>query len=195
MYVSNLSHEGLGVKNQPIVYIYLLLQTSGYKFSLAALQSIFWFDSREFIFIFTAECILTFICTAGYVFTFICTAGFTFIRTAGYISTFICTSCREYIYFYLYCRVYIYIYLYCRVYVYFYLYCRVYIYFYLHCMIYIYFYMYCRVYIYFSLLQGNMRKHLEGVHIVDLPLPCQLCGKVFKNKNTLSNHISLTHRR
>ena len=42
--------------------------------------------------------------------------------------------------------------------------------------------------------QGNMRKHLEAMHIVDRPLPCSLCGRLFKNKNTLSNHVSLSHR-
>lgn len=46
-----------------------------------------------------------------------------------------------------------------------------------------------------SLLQGNMKKHIESVHMQDEPQQCGFCERKFKNKNSLQNHISLSHRK
>jgi len=40
----------------------------------------------------------------------------------------------------------------------------------------------------------NLKKHIECMHTEDEPQHCSFCGKRFKNKNTLQNHISLHHR-
>jgi len=45
-----------------------------------------------------------------------------------------------------------------------------------------------------AIIKGNMKTHIESMHLTEAPLPCNICGKLFKNKNTLSNHFSLTHR-
>jgi len=43
--------------------------------------------------------------------------------------------------------------------------------------------------------KGNLKKHIESMHMEEDPVACNVCGKIFKNRNTLQNHISLTHRR
>jgi len=43
--------------------------------------------------------------------------------------------------------------------------------------------------------KGNMKKHIESVHIPEEPQPCGFCEKKFKNKNSLQNHTSLSHRK
>jgi len=43
--------------------------------------------------------------------------------------------------------------------------------------------------------KGNMKKHIESVHIQEEPQQCGFCEKKFKNKNSLQNHISLSHRK
>ena len=42
-----------------------------------------------------------------------------------------------------------------------------------------------------SLLQGNMKKHIESVHMQDEPQQCGFCERKFKNKKSLQNRISL----
>jgi len=46
-----------------------------------------------------------------------------------------------------------------------------------------------------SAAKGNMKKHIESVHIQDEPQQCGFCERKFKNKNSLQNHISLSHRK
>jgi len=45
-----------------------------------------------------------------------------------------------------------------------------------------------------SSTKGNLKKHVESMHTEDQPQKCKFCGKNFKNKNTLQNHVSLHHR-
>jgi len=45
-----------------------------------------------------------------------------------------------------------------------------------------------------SSTKGNLKKHVESMHTEDQPQNCKFCGKKFKNKNTLQNHVSLHHR-
>jgi len=40
----------------------------------------------------------------------------------------------------------------------------------------------------------NLKKHIQCMHTEDQPRNCSYCGKQFKNRNTLQNHISLHHR-
>jgi len=40
----------------------------------------------------------------------------------------------------------------------------------------------------------NLKKHVQCMHTEDKPQNCSFCGKQFKNKNTLQNHVSLNHR-
>jgi len=40
----------------------------------------------------------------------------------------------------------------------------------------------------------NLKKHVQCMHTEDKPQSCSFCGKQFKNKNTLQNHVSLNHR-
>ena len=44
-------------------------------------------------------------------------------------------------------------------------------------------------------LKGNLKKHIESMHMTPDAQECPQCGKQFKNKNTLQNHISLVHRK
>jgi len=43
--------------------------------------------------------------------------------------------------------------------------------------------------------KGNLKKHIESMHMDESPVACNICGRYFKNKNTLQNHFSLTHRK
>jgi len=45
-----------------------------------------------------------------------------------------------------------------------------------------------------SSTKGNLKKHVESMHTLDEPQNCKYCGKKFKNRNTLQNHVSLHHR-
>jgi len=40
----------------------------------------------------------------------------------------------------------------------------------------------------------NLKKHIQCMHTEDTPQDCSYCGKQFKNRNTLQNHVSLHHR-
>ena len=40
----------------------------------------------------------------------------------------------------------------------------------------------------------TLKTHIQSVHIIEEPSPCEHCGKQFKNNHTLRNHISLTHK-
>ena len=42
--------------------------------------------------------------------------------------------------------------------------------------------------------KGNLKKHIVSMHIGESPQECQLCGKSFKNLNSLQNHTSIHHR-
>ena len=42
--------------------------------------------------------------------------------------------------------------------------------------------------------KGDMKKHVESNHITNTQVVCNLCGKVYKNRNSLGNHISLSHK-
>ena len=42
--------------------------------------------------------------------------------------------------------------------------------------------------------KGNLKKHVESMHMGNEPRECSICGKSFKNLNSLQNHMSLTHR-
>jgi len=42
--------------------------------------------------------------------------------------------------------------------------------------------------------KGNLKKHIESMHILVDVQTCRYCGKQLKNKNSLQNHISLIHR-
>jgi len=42
--------------------------------------------------------------------------------------------------------------------------------------------------------KGNLKKHIASMHIGESPQECQLCGKSFKNLNSLQNHTSIHHR-
>ena len=43
-------------------------------------------------------------------------------------------------------------------------------------------------------IQTNLKKHIQCMHTDDKPQSCSFCGKQFKNRNTLQNHVSLNHR-
>lgn len=45
-----------------------------------------------------------------------------------------------------------------------------------------------------SSVKGNLKKHVESMHIKEVPVDCKFCRKPFKNKNSLQNHVSLNHR-
>jgi len=45
-----------------------------------------------------------------------------------------------------------------------------------------------------STMKYNLKKHIETIHLQEEPQDCTLCGRKFKNKNTLQNHMSLSHR-
>jgi len=45
-----------------------------------------------------------------------------------------------------------------------------------------------------SAMKYNLKKHIENMHLQEEPQDCALCGRRFKNKNTLQNHMSLSHR-
>ena len=36
--------------------------------------------------------------------------------------------------------------------------------------------------------------HIEGVHLEGISIPCQLCGKSFRSRNSLNNHKSVYHK-
>ena len=42
--------------------------------------------------------------------------------------------------------------------------------------------------------KGNLKKHIVSMHIGESPQECPLCGKSFKNLNSLQNHTSIHHR-
>ena len=42
--------------------------------------------------------------------------------------------------------------------------------------------------------KGNLKKHIASMHIGESPQECTLCGKSFKNLNSLQNHTSIHHR-
>ena len=42
--------------------------------------------------------------------------------------------------------------------------------------------------------KGNLKKHIVSMHIGESPQECTLCGKSFKNLNSLQNHTSIHHR-
>ena len=45
-----------------------------------------------------------------------------------------------------------------------------------------------------KVFKGNLKKHIESMHMTVDAQECPHCGKQFKNKNTLQNHVSLVHR-
>ena len=45
-----------------------------------------------------------------------------------------------------------------------------------------------------SAMQSNLKKHIEGTHLQYEPQDCSPCGRTCKKKNTLQNHMSLSHR-
>ena len=42
--------------------------------------------------------------------------------------------------------------------------------------------------------KGNLKKHIVSMHIGESPQECTICGKSFKNLNSLQNHTSIHHR-
>ena len=40
----------------------------------------------------------------------------------------------------------------------------------------------------------QMKYHVEGVHLEGISIPCQLCGKTFRSRNSLRTHKSLFHK-
>ena len=42
---------------------------------------------------------------------------------------------------------------------------------------------------------GNMKQHFQTHHFQEDSIPCHLCGKHFKNKNSLSSHVYNSHKR
>ena len=40
----------------------------------------------------------------------------------------------------------------------------------------------------------NIRNHIEANHIAGISIPCDLCGKLFKSRNTLGSHKSQQHK-
>jgi len=45
-----------------------------------------------------------------------------------------------------------------------------------------------------ALHKGNLKKHVVGMHLGDSSQNCDICGKRFKNLNSLQNHVSINHR-
>jgi len=43
--------------------------------------------------------------------------------------------------------------------------------------------------------KGNLKKHIVSMHMGENPQECTICGKLFKNLNSLQNHTSIHHRR
>ena len=41
---------------------------------------------------------------------------------------------------------------------------------------------------------GDIKKHIEANHIAGISIPCGLCGRSFKSRNSLSVHKSLNHK-
>ena len=41
---------------------------------------------------------------------------------------------------------------------------------------------------------SNMRKHIESMHVTGVAHPCGHCGKSYRSRNSLSNHISVNHK-
>ena len=40
----------------------------------------------------------------------------------------------------------------------------------------------------------QIRDHIEANHITGISIPCNLCGKLFKSRNSAINHKSVYHR-
>ena len=40
----------------------------------------------------------------------------------------------------------------------------------------------------------DMKNHIEANHIAGISIPCDLCGKLFKSRNSLGSHKSQQHR-
>ena len=42
--------------------------------------------------------------------------------------------------------------------------------------------------------KGNLKKHIISMHLGDTPHDCHICGRKFKNLNSVQNHVSINHR-
>ena len=40
----------------------------------------------------------------------------------------------------------------------------------------------------------TIMRHIEANHLNNLKIPCQLCGKVLKNRNSLATHCAQSHK-
>ena len=40
----------------------------------------------------------------------------------------------------------------------------------------------------------HMKNHIEGTHIEGVSHPCGHCGKQFRSRNSLQNHVSIYHK-
>ena len=40
----------------------------------------------------------------------------------------------------------------------------------------------------------QLRNHVEGRHLEGISIPCNLCGKTFRSRNSLKNHLSIYHK-
>ena len=41
---------------------------------------------------------------------------------------------------------------------------------------------------------SNLKRHIESMHVTGVSHPCGHCGKSYRSRNTLSNHVSVNHK-
>ena len=42
--------------------------------------------------------------------------------------------------------------------------------------------------------KSNIKQHIEARHMDNTNVTCELCGRVYKTKNSLQNHMTLKHK-
>ena len=46
----------------------------------------------------------------------------------------------------------------------------------------------------FTGMKGNIKQHIEARHMENTNVSCEICGRAYKTKNSLQNHMALKHR-
>ena len=43
-------------------------------------------------------------------------------------------------------------------------------------------------------IMGNIKRHIERNHLEGVSIPCNICGKTFRSRNSLAEHIRRNHK-